>query len=193
MSLEYRVNQACYEVRLSRGDGGMSSLELSARAEDRTALQPTELLAVKLTPLGSRFVLTVGGKHHLGTLAVGKEGYQVSLGGQTFEVAAMTQHLSRRASVREAQTSITPPMPGQVIKILVEEGASVIKGQVVVVISAMKMESNLLAPYAGKVKAITTKLGAQVSPGEVLMQIQPEEAEAAATTKPAEPSARSRP
>ncbi len=68
---------------------------------------------------------------------------------------------------------VTPPTPAAVVKVLVEAGQGVIKGQALVVVSAMKMEMTLAAPYDGTVIAVNTRVGAQVSPGEILVEIDP--------------------
>lgn len=68
--------------------------------------------------------------------------------------------------------SVTPPMPAVVIAILVKNGDTVVKGQGVVVVSAMKMETTLSAPYDGIVKEIRTTEGSKVSPGDILVEIE---------------------
>ncbi|MDQ7781435.1 MAG: biotin/lipoyl-containing protein [Desulfomonilaceae bacterium] len=70
---------------------------------------------------------------------------------------------------------ITPPTPASVVRILVETGDRVAKGQGIVTVSAMKMEMTLTAPYSGTVTAINTSIGAQVSPGEILAEIAPDD------------------
>ena len=72
---------------------------------------------------------------------------------------------------REGAQTVTPPMPGQVIAIEVAAGDTVEKGQIVAVVSAMKMETPLKAPYAGEVTAVNTEVGAQVNPGDILVEI----------------------
>ena len=67
--------------------------------------------------------------------------------------------------------------PASVVRVLVEVGREVVKGQGLVVVSAMKMEMTLVAPYSGTVKAVNTLVGAQVSPGEILVEIEPFPAE----------------
>lgn len=67
---------------------------------------------------------------------------------------------------------VTPPMPSLVVAVLVAEGASVVKGQGLVVISAMKMETTLAAPYDGTVKEIRTAIGEKVNPGDVLVEVE---------------------
>jgi len=67
---------------------------------------------------------------------------------------------------------VTPPMPSLVISVLVKTGDTVEKGQGVVVVSAMKMETTLMAPYAGKVRRINVAEGDKVAPGDVLVDIE---------------------
>jgi biotin carboxyl carrier protein len=69
---------------------------------------------------------------------------------------------------------ITPPTPASVVRILVEKGEKVAKGQGILVVSAMKMEMTLTAPYSGTVSSVNTTVGAQVSPGEILAEIAPD-------------------
>ena len=64
-------------------------------------------------------------------------------------------------------------MPGQVLKILVEAGQAVRKGEALLVLEAMKMEHTLRAALDGVVEAILVKPGAVVAPGEVLIHVKP--------------------
>jgi pyruvate carboxylase len=68
-------------------------------------------------------------------------------------------------------------MPSAVIRILAAEGDLVNRGQSLIVLSAMKMETTLTAPYHGLVKKIHVAVGAQVMPGEILLEIEPVEEE----------------
>ncbi len=69
---------------------------------------------------------------------------------------------------------VTPSMPAVVTAVLVEPGDCVEQGQALVVLSAMKMETTLVAPFAGTVCAVNTQVEANVSPGNILVEIQPE-------------------
>ena len=62
-------------------------------------------------------------------------------------------------------------MPGQVVKVLVAEGEAVTRGQTLVVLEAMKMETEIQAPVAGTVESIYVKKGEAITPNEVLMTI----------------------
>ncbi|MBI5249761.1 MAG: hypothetical protein HY912_09715 [Desulfomonile tiedjei] len=79
----------------------------------------------------------------------------------------------KRRGPDDAPGEVTPPTPASVVRVLVEQGQEIEKGQGCVVVSAMKMEITLTAPYSGTVKAVNTAAGAQVSPGEILVEIHP--------------------
>ena len=68
-------------------------------------------------------------------------------------------------------TVIVAPMPGTVIRNLVEEGAEVKAGEAVILIETMKMENSLPAPVDGKVLSLPCSAGQVVSKGEVLARI----------------------
>jgi len=68
-------------------------------------------------------------------------------------------------------TEITAPMPGTVMKVLVEEGASVAEGDTVVVMEAMKMEQPIKAPCAGTVQSVEVSEGDTVDTGQVVAVI----------------------
>ncbi len=60
------------------------------------------------------------------------------------------------------QGEIVSPMPGKVIKVNVKEGNAVRKGDVLLVVEAMKMENNIVAPVDGKVEKVKVKTGDMV-------------------------------
>ena len=67
---------------------------------------------------------------------------------------------------------ISSPMPGKVVKVLVQEGDEVTEGQTVVIISAMKMESEYKAPMDGKIKKVSVKDGDTVDGNQVLIEME---------------------
>uniref|UniRef100_UPI00048F189A biotin/lipoyl-containing protein n=1 Tax=Desulfogranum mediterraneum TaxID=160661 RepID=UPI00048F189A len=68
-------------------------------------------------------------------------------------------------------TVIDAPTPGNVVKVLVETGQSVKANQPIVILEAMKMESEVKAPSAGKVLAIHVTAGDTVQAGDMLLTI----------------------
>jgi 3-methylcrotonyl-CoA carboxylase alpha subunit len=72
---------------------------------------------------------------------------------------------------------VRAPMHGKVLGILVEQGESVMRGQRVAIIEAMKMEHTLAAPIEGTVAEIAVVQDAQVAEGAKIMRIMPVEKE----------------
>ncbi len=68
--------------------------------------------------------------------------------------------------------AILSPMPGRVIALPVQAGATVTKGQRLIVVEAMKMEMALVAPFDGTVSELNTREGAQVSEGMLLLRVE---------------------
>ena len=69
--------------------------------------------------------------------------------------------------------SLSAPMNGAVVAVLVEEGQEVTAGQALVIMEAMKMEHKISAPYDGKVSSIFYADGDMVSEGADLIAIEP--------------------
>ncbi len=67
--------------------------------------------------------------------------------------------------------SIRAPMPGKVIQLSVKAGDTVVKGQPLLTLEAMKMEHALNAPFDGVVDELAAELGAQVTEGAVLVKL----------------------
>ncbi len=66
---------------------------------------------------------------------------------------------------------VTAPMPGNIMKILVSAGGSVKRGDVLLILEAMKMENEICAPRDGVVTSVTVAVGETVDSGRVLMTL----------------------
>ncbi|WP_374570952.1 biotin carboxylase N-terminal domain-containing protein [Phenylobacterium sp.] len=77
------------------------------------------------------------------------------------------------AHVGEAggDSQVRAPMPGKVVAVAVEAGASVAKGDPLLTLEAMKMEHALTAPFDGVVENLAVALGDQVSEGALLVEL----------------------
>lgn len=131
---------------------------------------------------GGRYSLLLGDKSHevfarrLPTPGEdGSQTYEIHFAGQRFEVTVEDEREKALAgSVKHAHTGeakVYAPMPGLVIGVPVEMGASVAQGQTVVVLEAMKMENDLAAPRAGIIKEVKVSKGQTVNQGDVLVVI----------------------
>ena len=67
---------------------------------------------------------------------------------------------------------VTSPMPGTILSINVAAGDAVKRGQVLMVLEAMKMENEIMCPCDGKIAAVNTSKGASVESGTLLCVIQ---------------------
>jgi glutaconyl-CoA decarboxylase len=76
------------------------------------------------------------------------------------------------AEVAAGDTPISAPMPGKVSKVIAKEGSTVKKGDVIMLLEAMKMQNEIGAPAAGVIKSVNVAAGESVKPGQVLAVIQ---------------------
>jgi len=78
---------------------------------------------------------------------------------------------STKMADTENKLEVGASIPGTIIKVLVKEGDSVKEGESLLVIEAMKMETNIVASTTGTVESVLIKEGQQVKTGELLMKI----------------------
>ena len=67
---------------------------------------------------------------------------------------------------------VTSPMPGTILSVNVAAGDSVKRGQVLMILEAMKMENEIMCPCDGKIVYVNTSKGATVESGTLLCVIQ---------------------
>lgn len=94
----------------------------------------------------------------------------VAFRGETYRLTA-AGHSSRSARRPEDVPSLESPMPGRVLGVRTEVGATVAKGDTLVIVEAMKMEHAVRAPRDGTVTRILVTEGQMVGLGEVLVEI----------------------
>jgi len=125
----------------------------------------------------NHYQLTVNGKSTEAFVVSDHQGKHVVIKGRSFFVQDADKLPQRRAGTGRTEDfvgDVTPPMPAVVVRIMVKEGDRVKKGQGLVVVTAMKMETTLAAPRDGRVKKINTSLQAKVAPGDILVEIEEE-------------------
>ena len=104
--------------------------------------------------------------------------YRVNVNGTAYEVeieemtGAPVAAAPAAPAASGAGESITSPMPGNILAVNVAAGDMVKKGQVLMVLEAMKMENEIMAPHDGKVTAVAVTKGAAVESGALLCTIQ---------------------
>jgi len=109
-------------------------------------------------------------------VADGPDGKTIVIKGRSYTVQdldALAQIVQKRRP--DLPDKITPPTPAVVVAIPVNMGARVKKGQAVIVVSAMKMETTLCAPFDGTVIRINAAVNDKVAPGQILVDIEKDE------------------
>ena len=115
--------------------------------------------------------IDIDGQRMNASFARTAQGTWVWLQGRARFVQDASQQRRRKRADEVIPSEVTPPTPAVVVRVLVNEGQTVAKGQGLVVVSAMKMEITLSAPYAGTVVSVNTSPGSQVKPGDILVEI----------------------
>lgn len=97
---------------------------------------------------------------------------EIAAGAAPVQAAAPVQTAAPAAApVAAGATSVTAPMPGNILDIKVKVGDMVEANTVVIMLEAMKMENEIFAGAAGKVTAINVTKGSTVNSGDVLVVI----------------------
>ncbi len=72
------------------------------------------------------------------------------------------------------QESVKAPMPGKIIDVLVREGSTVLRGEPVVILEAMKMQNEIQSPVNGRVIKVSAKANDNVMKDDVMVEIKVE-------------------
>ena len=107
-----------------------------------------------------------------------EESYSVTIQGEPFEVSVVDPKAARLARMVQrpeapiAEYPIKAPLPGLIVAVEAEPGKTVKKGQVLVVLEAMKMENDLTAPRDATVREVMVSGGDKVDKGQVLLTLE---------------------
>lgn len=121
------------------------------------------------------YSVLVNGRSYEAKIEAGLEGVFVAVAGRRLAVAVRDPRRwdpSRRARHGEGRQNVAAPMPGKVIRLLVSDGDTVVVGQGVAVVEAMKMQNEMKAPKAGRVVSLLAAQGDTVTAGQVLAVIE---------------------
>lgn len=105
-----------------------------------------------------------------------KDAFDVTVGGRSYAVTIVDPKRLRSAQNSDRHhhgvAEILAPMPGKVVRVQIEAGATVEKGAGVVVVEAMKMQNEMKSPRAGVVVSINVKAGDTVNAGDLLAVVE---------------------
>jgi biotin carboxyl carrier protein len=127
------------------------------------------------TPEPGVYSVVMNGRAYDARIEENARGLAVVIDGFRFEIDVRDpRRLARRSGMqgREGVETITAPMPGKVVRVLIAPGDAVEAGQGLVVVEAMKMQNEMKAPKAGRVVSVAVREGDRVAAGELLAVIE---------------------
>jgi 3-methylcrotonyl-CoA carboxylase alpha subunit len=117
--------------------------------------------------------IQIDGRHLSGRVVRDDDRFHVFWQGQ-HRVISWSDPIAHAGESESEGGRLTAPMPGKIVQLMVDEGASVEKGAPLLIMEAMKMEHTISAPANGKVEALNYAVGDQVAEGAQLLSFAPE-------------------
>lgn len=95
-----------------------------------------------------------------------------AIGSSAFELTKVERGSARNTQHDAGSGTLDATMPGQVVAVAVTEGETVVRGQTLVLLEAMKMELRVTAPHDGHVVHIRVHVGQVVERGQQLLELE---------------------
>jgi biotin carboxyl carrier protein len=163
---EININDQNYKIEVISRDGNNVRIAIDDRVYDVDITEPENGI----------FNMLYNGKsveYNFYALEEDKKKYKVFSGHQDWEVEIIDPQRryrkSRHSGEGDEEKFISTPMPGKVVKILVKEGDEVPAGTTVIIISAMKMESEYKVAVDRKIKEVLVKEGDNIDGNQPLI------------------------
>ena len=119
------------------------------------------------TSTGNEYTVTINGKKY----AIALDGKKATVNGKAFDFDIKDGIDTTAATSSGEGTPVKAALPGNVLKVLVSAGDSIAEGDVIAVVEAMKMETEIKSPVSGTVKSVEIEVGNKVQTGQVLVTI----------------------
>ena len=116
---------------------------------------------------GNEYTVKVNGKNYAVKLDGDKK---ATVNGKAYDIA-VSEGISAAPVASGDGKPVEAPLPGNILRICVSEGDSVAEGDVILVVEAMKMETEIKAPEAGTVQSILVAQGDKVQTGQTLVTL----------------------
>lgn len=164
MKYETIVNDQSFEIEIN--EDGRILVNGEERLIDFRELRKGELYSLLLDNLSYEAVVDER-----------DDVYNVMMVGDLYEVKVTDERSRRLESAFMAfgdtggELSIRSPMPGLIVRVAVEEGEAVSKGDTLIILESMKMENELKSPRDGTVHRINVAPGESVEQNKVLVTI----------------------
>ena len=161
MTYEVSVDGKAHKVELARVDG-----RVECKLDGRVVEIDAQMTAHDVLSL------LINGKSYEIKRAIGPTDTHMVVGLARYEteVRDPRSFRARKSATADAAgpRKLVSPMPGKVVRVLVQAGGEVEAGQGIIVVEAMKMQNEIKSPKKGVVKQVLAAEGAAVNAGEAL-------------------------
>jgi geranyl-CoA carboxylase alpha subunit len=168
----WRSRPWLHEAITIDANGDACTLQLEHRSEGQCSVEVDGVkVALVCLQAGAASRLRVDGLEE--SVQVAWDGATLHLTRRGVTLVAHERRADTTAS-RETNDSVAlAPMPGSIAAVRAQVGDTVVKGQTLLVLEAMKMEHSIVAPVSGTVAALPVAVGQQVNMRQVLVEIGP--------------------
>jgi biotin carboxyl carrier protein len=160
MKYEAEIDGREVMVELEQRDGRVSA-RVGERSYDFEVIRPDE----------SAYLFFIGDQvYEARAWSEGGDSLRIKLRDRLFSAKVIDRKHRRATSEHglEGRQQLTSPMPGKVVRVLLQAGSEVAAGQGVVVVEAMKMQNEIKSPKAGRVIEVRVSEGAVVNANQIL-------------------------
>jgi biotin carboxyl carrier protein len=152
----------------------------------------SEIYTVRIERIGDHYAITIGdktyavavdrlssaeltfnpdGRPRSAHIASDKQNIYVAFNAEVYTLPRPDTTKAKRRATSASENSLSASMPGQVVRILVNEGDQVARGQPLILLEAMKMEIRIIAPHDGQIVRVLCSTGQIVERGQALLEL----------------------
>lgn len=169
MALDIKIGDRIANVRLVKKDGSKATIEVDDKLYDVDIVMVEEGVYSIIHDGKSYNIEMIQGNSPKNYFV---NTYYSSLEVDVIDAQSRYQQNRNKDGINSGDKIVSTPMPGKVVRIPVKEGDVVEKGSTVIVISAMKMESEYKSPLDGVVKKIYVNEGDTINSHQPLVEIE---------------------
>lgn len=114
----------------------------------------------------NEYTVTINGKKY----AIALDGNKAKVNGKDYDFS-VKEGIEVKGTSSGEGTPVKAALPGNVLKVLVSEGDTIEEGDVIAVVEAMKMETEIKSPASGTIQSVEIEVGNKVQTGQVLVTI----------------------
>ncbi len=158
-----------------KDNSGIHEIDVNRQGDKLTLKQGERSLELKISELtGSGYLFHLNERIIRCWAVRRKDDIFIHIGGRSWNITDVTHDdVTGSGSGGGEDNRIVAPMPGSVIKLLVNEGDKVKPDQPLVIVEAMKMENEVRSMMDGVVDKVLVEAGQQVGFGEIMIELAP--------------------